>query len=172
MLKKLVSIIVAVALSFPTFVAPAQADIASSLVAERRFNTYLIGQTVYYYRGTMDYPAVYVVNVDTYNTSALVRFSNGAQTSVPGSRLYSRDQVNVAQAAEAGVGLAILCLIACPSGSTNSGGSYGNDQQPNQGFDQEEYNRRNRQPAPEPEPQKPDTSVGCVWGDRAYGTCH
>jgi hypothetical protein len=170
-LKKIAAIAVSISLSIPTVVQPAYADVARNIVAEGRYSQALVGQTVYYYRGTFDYPPVVVRSVDFYRQAALVEFETRALLWVSASRLYSKTEAQSAQGAEGvgAVGVAlILCMFVCPSssGSGSSGSAGGSNENDDYG------NRGRRAPEPPREEPKPDTSTGCAWGDRAYGTCH
>jgi uncharacterized protein YecT (DUF1311 family) len=69
-----------------------------------------------------------------------------------------------------GGGLVLLCALtncmgqgAASSTQTPSDNAWGYRPQ---------YTPRNEDPPPVEEPALPDTSIGCAWGDRAYGTCH
>jgi hypothetical protein len=70
-----------------------------------------------------------------------------------------------AGAIAAAVVLAVVVAAASSSGSSSSGSSSqssGGDYRPPRSNDTASSNNR----------PKEDTSVGCAWGDRAYGTCH
>ncbi|MFZ5749338.1 MAG: hypothetical protein ACOY45_16975 [Pseudomonadota bacterium] len=71
------------------------------------------------------------------------------------------------------VGVAALALSGSGnsrSGSSNRGGYPNSSTQRGSAADEDFYRRQNQPPPPPPAP-KPDTSTGCVWGDRSYGTC-
>ncbi|WP_157081102.1 hypothetical protein [Novosphingobium naphthalenivorans] len=63
-----------------------------------------------------------------------------------------------------------LALIANSSSDGGNSGASGQNSGGSSSFDPT-AGRASAQPSSPPTP-KPDTSVGCAWGDRAYGTCH
>lgn len=63
--------------------------------------------------------------------------------------------------------VAVGVIASAAAGSRSSGSSYsGAGSRPSQ----DHYYYRT-EPAPTTPTYRPDTSVGCAWGDRAYGTC-
>jgi hypothetical protein len=134
------------------------------------------GNTVYIDNAASANEAVTVVDVDRNNYSVLVRHASGATDWRSARALYTsakareRDNNTVV----AGGLMALLGLAAIAGASSGNGGSNGssnNSSGSNYNYD-DDYYRRQSQPAPQDPVYKPDTSVGCAWGDRAYGTCH
>ena len=123
MLRKFLAVFAALLIALPPLTTPARADVASNIVQEGLFGRSLIGQTVYYYRGVFDYPAVVVQDVDTYQQTALVVFSPSDTQWVYARNLYSKAQKDIAQGAEGLGAAAVLCLFFCPGNKQGSGSS-------------------------------------------------
>jgi hypothetical protein len=68
------------------------------------------------------------------------------------------------------IGAAILVGLVLALGSSGSSSSSSSSASAKQDYDPDRYNRQ--APSQPAYRHKPDTSAGCVWGDRAYGTCH
>ena len=67
------------------------------------------------------------------------------------------------------IGAAILVGLILALGSSGSSSSSSSSASAKQDYDSDRYNRQ--APSQPAYRHKPDTSVGCVWGDRAHGTC-
>ena len=67
------------------------------------------------------------------------------------------------------IGAAILVGLVLALGSSGSSSSSSSGASAKQDYNPDRYNRQ--APSQPAYRHKPDTSVGCVWGDRAYGTC-
>lgn len=68
------------------------------------------------------------------------------------------------------IGAALLIGLVMALGSSSSSSSGSSSASTRQNHDPDRYNRK--PPSQPTYSHKPDTSVGCIWGDRAYGTCH
>ena len=67
--------------------------------------------------------------------------------------------------AAAFVGLLWCAWTGCISGNPNGDAQGSPSTQDPRRWREEERQQK-------PESARPDTSIGCAWGDRAYGTCH
>ena len=148
---------------------PAHASAACTgcnLVDEGSFNARLVGQTIY-----LGSAAYIVTGIDASRKVVYVRRPSGEPAWGDARDFYTRqarsERTAVAVAGVAG-GLALFCLLGGCSSSRGSGGSAAGSSYGHNGSD---YYRRS-EPAPEANTPPADTSVGCAWGDRAYGTCH
>lgn len=99
---------------------------------------------------------------DTWRSRVVEVESGSFPTRPPSSYAPSRsnDDAWMAPAIVVGAGIAACWLLGCFDGDEESTGSSGAS---------EPYYSSNR--GREEIPDKPDTSIGCAWGDRAYGTC-
>ena len=60
--------------------------------------------------------------------------------------------------------LVVGCLVLGCLGGSGQGQGSPSTQDPRRWREEERQQK--------PESARPDTSIGCAWGDRAYGTCH
>lgn len=141
------------------------------------FGPSLVGATVYIDRLSDPNIPVTVENVDTYQERAYVRGPNGDEGWISARELYGpeesreRDDNTVAGTA---LGIAaLLAAMAAASSSSSSSSDSGSSSNSGQTYRQHQYqNQDDDEDDSTAEEPRPDTSAGCAWGDRSYGTCH
>lgn len=136
-----------------------------NLVDEGRLSASLVGETVY-----LDHQAYQVDAVDTASGQVVVRDSAGQAWQGKARLFYSPGAQRERDTAWVVGGVAALGLACVLMGCGRSpGGSSTSDAHQNR--QATTYYWRS-EAAEAPRSTTPDTSVGCAWGDRAYGTCH
>lgn len=175
--KLLTTAALAVACILPT--AAAQADcFGCNIVDEGRLARLQPGHTVYVDNVAEANTRLRVIQVDTLNRRILAANALGIERWYPARELYSGARVEERDGMTWAVGLGTFLLLALGGDSNPSAGSAAGDGQPGStapGFNWDVYNQSraaSEARQDEPEPARPDTSAGCIWGDRAYGTCH
>lgn len=154
--------------------AHAQPCTGCNLVDNGDLGNLRIGQTVYVDSPYSADGGVSVVAVDTSSRRVHVRHSSGnvdwhyAVDLDTSSEVNKRDEVTTwATAGAVTVGLLALMFGGGDSNSSSGGANYATSIS---GAKCEYYEDYGQAPAPSYS-SKPDTSVGCVWGDRSSGAC-
>ena len=158
-------------LSVAALVSTSTAQASSSctgcnLVDEGRFSASLVGETVY-----LDHQAYQVAGVDTGNGQLVVRDRAGQAWQGQARLFYSPGAQRERDTAWVVGGVAALGLACVLVGCGRSSGGASAPATTAQSRQTTTYSWRS-EPPETPSTSMPDTSVGCAWGDRAYGTCH
>lgn len=168
-MKALVSVLAAGALLFSQSAAQASTSCyGCNLVDEGWLGSSLVGRSVY-----LDHTRFVVDQVDLASGKIYVHGEDGRQGWGQANQFYSAQARGERDAAWGVAALGVLCLFVCDNSShsgsssrASSGGQSGSSDRT------DHYGRRQSYTPPAYDPPKPDTSAGCAWGDRSYGTCH
>lgn len=128
--------------------------------------------TVWYVDARNNYTAMKV----TVNTVSDAVFGQGVAANAPGSNAGGRDKAFceehpfICAAGLIGGAYVVAKAFSGTSGTRSSGGAAAGSSYSRSSNDA--YYYRSEPSQPSAPPPAADTSVGCAWGDRAYGTCH